>query len=255
MADGHDPLTAERVKRGVLSVGGAFGQSPEFRDLVERLGVGRWPTYFAARAGVMGDVEPEVVAAAFGFFSPEHVARCLRDAARAGSPSAIAGEDRAAMDRWGRRAFDGMANVARAATLAQQVVVSADPAGLPMFAALRAADTDDDDVRAQLAHALMCLREHRGGLYLLAVRAVGLSPLDAVLAQGGGDKALANGWKPPYTVAPDATRRREDAEHLADHLAQQAYSVLSSGQANELADHIQAIEARLPPPENQTPTT
>lgn len=228
----HDhTTTAARVKSGVLAIGGAFGQSPEFHELVERLGVGLWPTYFAARAGVMGDVGPEVVGAAFGFFSPDHVARCMRAAMSAGSPSEFASEDRAAMDRWGRRVFDGLPNAVRAAALAERVLAGADPAGLPMFAAMRAAQAYDSDARARLSRALMCLREHRCGLYLLAVRSKGLSPLDAVLVQGGSEKALANGWGPPYTPAPDATQRRERAERLADRLAEHAYSALSSDEA------------------------
>jgi hypothetical protein len=243
----HDhPTTAARVKGGVIAAGSEFGRSSENGELIDRLGVGRWPNYFAARGGFLGDVGPEVVAAVFGFFAPDHVARCMREAAAAGSPSELARANRAAMDRWGRRVFDGLPNVDRAAALAERVVAAADATGLPMLAGLRAAESADTDARARLAHALMCLREHRGGLYLLAVRAEGLSPLDAILVQGGEGKAVANGWEAPFAAAaPDAAERRARAEVHADDLAERAYAVLSPAEADDLAAAVHALQVRL----------
>lgn len=136
---------AQRVKNGVLAIGDSFGQSREFGEVVDRLRIGFWPTDFAGRSGVMGDVDPETVAAVFGFFSPDFVSRCLRDSAVAGTPSQLAREDRSAMDRWGRRVLDGLPNVERAAATAERIVSDADPTALPMFAAMRSHSNDRGD--------------------------------------------------------------------------------------------------------------
>ena len=239
--------TVAEVKGGILATGGAFGQSAEFGELVERLGVGFWPTYFAARSGAMGNVGPETVAAVLGFFSPDHVAQCLAASVPAGMRSQIAAEDIAAMDRWGQRVFGDIADVGRAAQLAERVVAGADPSALPLFAGLRSvvATKTGTDPGARLARALMCLREHRGGLYLLAIRSVGLSPLEAILVQGGEQKAFANGWRPPFAVASGATERRAQAERLADTLAAGAYATLSTSENDELAATIIAVEVAL----------
>ena len=90
-------LTAARAKDGILAVGGLFGATPKFQHVFERLGSDRWPFYFAGRSGVMGDVEAETVAAAFGFFSPSFVARCIEESAASRPPCQVAREDRAAL--------------------------------------------------------------------------------------------------------------------------------------------------------------
>ena len=57
---------------------------------------------------------------------------------------------------------------------------------MPLFAAWRAMPAPDDAPGARAAVFLHLLREHFGGAQLLATRASGLSPLEAILCRAGG---------------------------------------------------------------------
>lgn len=67
--------TSIAAKSAVVHLGPAFGHDRSFAAHAERLGFGdgHWPFYFGGRAGVLGEVDAEVIAAACGFFAPAFV--------------------------------------------------------------------------------------------------------------------------------------------------------------------------------------
>ena len=72
---------------------------------------------------------------------------------------------------------------------------------------------------------LHLLHEHRMGVHVVAVRASGLTPLEAIIAGPEGETgAVAFGWQPPYPPAGPIVRRLMWAESVADSLAGQAYA-------------------------------
>lgn len=136
---------------------------------------------------------------------------------------------------WGRDRLHDFPHADRLAELLWLVAGSADISATPLFAGWRAVPLPDDPPArvAQLAHVL---REHRGGLHLVAVLANGLTPLEAVLTRGqGSERARFLGWPKPYPSMSEAMhKRRTEVEQLTDDLAAPAYASLGVDQLAEL---------------------
>jgi hypothetical protein len=237
--------TARRVKAAVIGVGAAFGHENAFADAGQRLGLDRWGFYFGGRAGVLGPVDADVVAAVCGFFAPGLVRPAWESALAAAAPGDLVAEDAGLCVAWARRHLAGLPGVGRLADLAGRVVEAADASGRALFAAWRALPDPAADPAAGAGLALLRLREHRGGGHLLAVAAEGLTPLEAILAGPGPAKAAANGWHPPYPpAASDASRRLAAAEQRTDALAGAAYACLDAGERAELAALLESARRR-----------
>ncbi len=226
---------AATVKDQVGRLGGGFMVSRYAKAAAVEHGLGdAWAAYFVGRCGVLGDVHPDVVAAAVAFF-PVDVVREAWTAGRAAvAPGHAAGRYAQACHEWGRARLEGFEGAARLAELAGAVAAEADVAGVPLFAGWRAMPLPADPL-ARCAQAVHVLREHRGGLHAVAVLASGLTPRQAVLAGAGGEaNAVYFGWQPPYEDVGHLAERRADAEALTDRLVQPAYAVLDDAEQAEL---------------------
>jgi hypothetical protein len=78
----------------------------------------------------------------------------------------------------------------------------------------------------------------------MAVRALGLSPLEAVLAgKIGASNAQFFGWPEPYPEIDDALRsRRIEAEQLTTEIVAPAYAGLTETEATDLVELLGAAE-------------
>ncbi|MGP3965970.1 SCO6745 family protein [Nonomuraea sp. 3N208] len=167
----------QHTKQVVIMVGAAFGKTDRFRARGESLGLSHWPFYFGGRAGVLGDVDAEVVTAACGFFSPELV-RNAWDTARARVPiRSIVEADVEECKHWARTTYGDLPELGQLADLAEHAVEAAEPTGRPLFAAWRSLAVIDEDPASRVALALLRLREHRGASHLIAIQEHGLTPL------------------------------------------------------------------------------
>ncbi|MFE1591303.1 hypothetical protein [Nocardia sp. NPDC058705] len=231
-------MTSAAVKRQVLELGGAFMISREARAFGETTGVaGFHGAYTRGRGGVLGDVDADVVTAAFGFFEPE----CVRAAWESVSmPAAEAATQYMLACRgFGQRKLAGFDRADRLAELLQRVVNAAPSTGLPLFAGWRAMPVPEDG-RAAVLQLTHVLRELRGGLHLIAVLANGLTPLQAILVDGspiydGPGHAKLLGWAEPFEQVTDDIRMRwEAAEKLTDELIAPCFDVLDDAEREEL---------------------
>jgi hypothetical protein len=76
---------------------------------------------------------------------------------------------------------------------------------------------------------------------VLAIRASGLTPLEAIIAGPDGEAgATSFGWQPPFPPLGPLVRRRTWAEAVTDRIAGQAYRVLEPEERTELADLLDA---------------
>jgi hypothetical protein len=83
-------------------------------------------------------------------------------------------------------------------------------------------------------------------VHLVAVRASGLTPLQAIIAGPEGETgAVAFGWQPPYPPAGPVVRRLLWAESVADAMAGQAYAVLDRAERVELIGLLESLIHRL----------
>jgi hypothetical protein len=233
-------------KRAILKLGGAFGHDPRTMRKARQLGLTGWAFYVAGRGGALGDVRADTVAGVLGFIAPEAVRDGWEAARKVAPPQDIAAHNLGECCRWGREHLSTFFGLERLVELAERVVVSAEAAGLPLFAAWRAMPIPDDASGARAAVLAHLLREHRGAAHLLAVRASNLTPLEAIIA--GPEKeagATAFGWQPPYPAVEPLMRRRAWAEALTDRIAGEAYRVLDPTERQELVELMETASKLL----------
>ena len=190
--------------------------------------------YVTGRGGVLGDVDADVVASAFGFFHPALIRKMWQRGLEVEPARAAATRYGDACAEYGRRRMATFGQSERLAELAGKVAAGVDVSGLALFAGWRAHPLPDD-ARGRAYQLLHVLRELRGSVHVLAVAASGLTPLQAVLATGGEENANRFGWPRPYTdVAPAV---KESAELLTDQVLARLYSeVIDEAEAGELAN-------------------
>jgi hypothetical protein len=226
----------------ISSLGGGFMISSQAKAFSKDNGLRGRAAYVLGRGSVLGDVDADVVTAAFGFW-PADIVREAWDAGREvmTPPEALPKYAETCRD-WGRARFSGLEGAGRLAELLEWVVDGTEVAGLPLYAGWRAVELPDDDA-GRLNQLLHVLREHRGGVHLVAVVASGLTPLQAVLSgPGGTGNAGFFGWEEPFEDISGHVLARSEAEVLTNRLISPAFDVLGHDERVELLALLQAAE-------------
>ncbi|GHF04198.1 hypothetical protein GCM10017786_42500 [Amycolatopsis deserti] len=230
---------AKEIRPAVQKWGGAFMTSPELAEVEREAGLGRRALYFRGRSAVLGDPSPAVVAELFGIFPRWVVDAVLPTATeRLGAEVAVAAYTEA-LYRWSKAHL----RESPLAALLPRLVEAADASGLALFAGWQRVEWPSDPV-ARIGHGLMLLREYRGGLHFAALRAVGLTVPEAVVAdpEGGRARLLRTAWSPEAAdelIArarrrPDLEERWRRAESLTDERMDELLEVLSEPERAEL---------------------
>ena len=240
-----DPLTpaqaAAAVKQGVGDFGFAWMADPGTRARGRaEFGLRGRPLYHLGRTGALGDVPVEVVIAAEAFFPPEVVRAAWAEGRARVEPLVAASCYAGLCADHARGRFADSADTARLVELVERVVDAAPSAGLPLFAAWRALPRPDD-APGRLGHLLNCLREHRGSVHAAAVAAVGLGPLEAIVAGTYGEaNARFFEWPEPYPDPAPSRARWDAAEDLTAAAAALPYDALDAAERAELVDLLAA---------------
>ncbi|WP_290062672.1 SCO6745 family protein, partial [Amycolatopsis solani] len=173
--------TANRIRPVVQVLGGAFMTSPELAAVEAEAGLPPRSLYLRGRSAVLGDVPPKVAAELFGIF-PHWLFDFVLPAATAtvDAPAAVRAYAESSA-RWSRVNLSAVPEPGRLAELLFRVVDAADASGLALFAGWKNADRPEGDVE-RLGFALMVFRELRGGLHFAALRALGVTVPEAVVA-------------------------------------------------------------------------
>ncbi len=216
---------ATSSKSAVRFLGTAFTEDPRTLRRARESGLTGWAYFVSGLGAALGDVPSEIVTSAAGFIAPDAVRDAWNSARRIRSIEEIRQLTVNECRRWGEEKLDGFGATARLAELAGRVVAEADATGMPLFAAWRTAtdaeppERADGSVGARAAVLLHLLRHHRAGAHLIAVRAAGLSPLEAIVAGPDGEAgAIAFGWQQPYPPAAPLLRRWVWAEAITDRM-------------------------------------
>lgn len=240
------PEQCARAAKPGLELGDAYTECPQTLRRARRMGLSGWAFYVAGRAGVLGDVTAETAAAALGFIAPEAVADGWETACQITTPAEVASASLEECCRWGAVRLNRVPRVTRLVELAERIVAAADPAGLPLFAAWRARPIPDDAPGARAAVLLRQLQEFRSGVHLLAVRAGGLTPLEAILAGPEGEAgAMMNGWPAPYPPVGALVRRLHWAEAVTDRITGRAFAVLTGEERAEFIELLAEAAAMV----------
>jgi hypothetical protein len=232
----------------VRDLGWAFYFAPETLAKGEELGLDGFRFYFMGRGGVLGDVEPSVVASAFGYFKPSVVEDMWTSGSKIVAPRDAGRAYVACAAEFGRSRLGGIEGLDAFCAAADAVNDAADPVGLALYAAA-AAEPLADDAPGRAMQLVALLREFRGSAHLIAIRAVGLDALTAHAITRPGDLAMFGWSEADLPAITDAQRAaRVEAERLTDQMALTAYSVLDEGGRQAFATGLDAIEAVLAAP-------
>ena len=234
--------TAAALKKPVGDWGFAFMSDASLRERGKaELGLRGRPLYHLGRAGAMGDVPVDVVIAAEAFFPPDVVRAAWVDGRGDARPYDVALFYAAGASELFRQRYGDRPGLERLADLLARVVDGASGLGAPLFAAWRALPRPDD-AAGRVGLLLNVLREHRGSVHAAAVAALGLGPLEAIMAGVYGEaNARFFEWPEPY---PDPTPFRERwaaAEELTSTAAAAAYDTLSAAERAELVELVRGV--------------
>ena len=227
--------TAAAVKDGIGTFGFTWMSSPTTRERGKaELGLRGRPLYHLGRAGVLGDVPVEVVVAVEAFFPPDVVRKAWEEGRALVEPHVAARFYAGLCCDHGRSRFADTPDTARLAALLERCVDGAPYLGLPLFVGWRALPRPDD-VPGRLGLLLNCLREHRGSVHAAAVAAVGLGPLEAIVAGSYGEaNARFFEWPEPYPDPEQHRARWDAAEDLTSAAAALPYDALTSPERGEV---------------------
>lgn len=195
--------------------------------------------YFAGRAGVLGEVDADVVAAALVFFHPDVVRNAWDNGAPVMQRSKAAVAFAACAARWADEHLGDDVDWPRLAELAAKVVRCASPAGAPVFAGWRRLAAPTDPKQAALHH-FNGLRELRMARHGAAVLAHGLDVGDAVRHHTPHMVGVF-GWN-DAPVDPGVADRWVAAERLTDVGSAPDYAALDAAEA---ADFVRLAPAAL----------
>ena len=242
---------ANRIRPVVQVLGGKFMTSPELAEVEAEAGLPPRTLYLRGRSAVLGDVPPKVAAQLFGIF-PHWLFEYTWPAATAAldAPGAVRAYAESSA-RWSRVHLLAVSGSARLADLLFHVVDAADASGLALFAGWQAAERPTGDAE-RLGFALMLFRELRGGLHFAALRALGLSVPEAVVAdpEGGRERLLRTAWSPEAAdelvaaaaAKPDLLDRWHQAERLTDErIGELLAATLSEPERAELDNLVASL--------------
>ncbi len=236
--------TDQATSKAIHDLGSAFMLHPETNARGAQNGYDNPLAFYAAgRGGVLGDVDAEVVYAAFGWIAPSLVRPMWEAGVAIHGAREAARRYFSACAQWGRDHLAGVDGLDRFADLAERVLNAAETSGRPLFAGWKMEPrVPDGPGRAmQLIHVM---REWRGSNHLVATTAEGLSPLEAILASDGQSRAKFFGWPEPFPPVSDELRdRRTEAEVLTDRLCAPAFEGLSGAERAEFAGLAPAMFA------------
>jgi hypothetical protein len=227
----------------INQAGSAFYFHPDTLATGKELGLDGFRFYFLGRGGVLGDVEPDVIVAAFGYFNPGVVEAMWGSAKQVMAPREAARAYLRCADHVGRLQLDGLDVLEAFNDAAETVVAAVDRSALALFAGI-AAEPLPDDAPARAYRNVCTLRELRGSVHLLAVVAAGLSPSKAHAIRRPGDVATF-GWDPAPEISDGDQALLDAADELTDRLLAPAIASLSETQANAFVDAVEVIGAHL----------
>jgi hypothetical protein len=199
--------------------------------------------YFLGRGGVLGDVEPEVVMSAFGYWNPELVRKMWNTGKERIAPREAARLYLSCCHEFARKKFADVPGLEAFCAAAEQVNDAIDPAGLALYAGI-SAEPLPEDPPARALQLCSVLREARGSAHLVGVVAVGLRPRIAHAIKRPDDGKLF-GWDDEPVPTDDERKRWEQAEEITLQQLERWYGVLDEAGRDAFLNGLQGMTAAL----------
>ncbi|PON15385.1 hypothetical protein C2W62_24105 [Candidatus Entotheonella serta] len=223
--------------------GAAFYFHPDTLARGKELGLDGFRFYMLGRGGVLGDVESDVVASAFGYFHRGLVAKIWTTAKERFNPREAAREYMECCANLGRSALADVEGLSAFCEAAEAIIASTNPSGLSLYAGI-AAEVRAADLPGRAMQLVAVLRELRGSAHLLAVVASGVAP-EVAHAIKRPDDVATFGWDPAPEVTEADRTNLDVAEALTDRLLIRAYESLDDEAKAALLAGTKAIGTAL----------
>ena len=227
----------------INEAGNRFYFHPDTLARGKELGLDGFRFYFLGRGGVLGDVEPAVVVAAFGYFSPGVVETVWSSAKQIMAPRDAARAYLACADHVGTAKLDGLDVLDAFNDAAETVVAAVDRSALPLFAGI-AAEPLPEHPAARAYRNVCILRELRGSVHLLAIVASGLAP-SVAHAIRRPDDVTSFGWESVPDISDDDRAQLAVVDELTDRLLVPSIEVLTNAQRDAFVTGVEVIGAHL----------
>jgi len=206
--------------------------------------------YFTSRGSLMGQVAPQVVAAAFAVFNPEVVVPCVaRGWELTDAPTIFAARRRGAVAQLTRILGARPDGIERAVGLLEKAVAPLNVEGRPLFAGLRSQWDDPSDPLTRFFHLGDELREYRGDAHTAAWTSAGLDAVEIglltelflgiplrsyirtrawndVQLDAAFDRLRTRGWVDGEAFTPAGRAAREEVEWHTDRQVRPAIVAL-----------------------------
>jgi hypothetical protein len=247
-ADRDAALAAVRATSvPIHDIGSAIYLSPDVMALAAESGWSNpFAFYFAGRGGMLGEVGPEVVTSALGWFEPNAVHAMYTEGVAVAGAKAAAARMAEAHGVWGDTHYAGVEGLDDIVDVAEQLVDGIEGSAIPLFVGWRCA-ARAASAAGRAAQLMQILREWRGGLHLVATTAVGLSPLEAILTNEGEGQAKFFGWSEPFADVSGIKAKHDEAEEMTDRLcASTLAGALDASRYAAFEAGVKALRAATP---------
>ena len=237
--------TVAEAGRTIGDLGALFYFVPATLARGKQLGLDGLRFYVIGRGGVLGDVEAPVIGSAFGYFAPVFMEKFWSSAKAKVAPRLAARAFTECAAEFGRSRLSGVDGLEAFCAAAGAVNDAADPVGLALYSGTKT-EPLADDLPARAMQLLNVLREFRGSVHLVAIRAAGLDAKTAHFIRRPADIGLF-GWTeadaPVITAAEVA--KLTAADELTDRIVLPAFSVLDDGGRAALVSGLDRIAEAL----------
>ncbi|MGH8996693.1 MAG: SCO6745 family protein [Acidimicrobiales bacterium] len=227
------------------AMGSAFYFDPATGARAQELGLDAFKFYVIGRGGVLGDVDSGVVVSAFGYFAPGRLGEQWDKAKAVIEPRTAGREYFECCAAFGRAKFGGVEELDELCDALGKVNDAADPAGLALYAGIRAEPLADDPA-GRAMQLVTVLREYRGSAHLAAVITQLLEPRIAhYMRRPEMFAAFGYGEDQAPEVTDEHRTKLAAADELTDRIVDPAYSVLDGAEAETVMRVLGAMEAVL----------
>ena len=232
----------------IAAMGRSYFAAPVVGQALEEAGFSGLARYIGARGGVLGDVATDVVVSSFALFNLAMIEAGWNQTKEQGSPPNAAAAFAAGIGRWAVDTFGHLDGLSDFAASARQVIDATEPMSQALYAGWRAMPVPDDPAAAS-GLAIQVLRELRFGFHVHALSAVGMSPVEAVVAQAGPQQAQIFGWSEPYPDPESLKAMHRQAEEITSARMAQVYEAIDATQRAHVAATVSAIADSLVEPD------
>lgn len=203
--------------------------------------------YVAGRGGALGDVDADVVSAAFVLWEPGNIRKNWEQGVAVMPARDAAAAFIAVGHRWATEHLDeGACDWARLAELVGRLNVAAPLGCAPLFAGWRAMpEPADGDARALALHRLNLQRELRFAIHAAALVAHGIGILDAMAVASPGMVGLFGWTAEPPEVTDELRARWTTVEDATNRGLASTYGALDESERAELVELCSAAAAAV----------